>query len=309
MNLALSLGAALAVAATGLHAQSIIAFTKGDAICTATADGKNVRTVLRHGADPCISADGRFLVYTASKGPDGPGFTRSLRVRELATGKEHPLPANGAEQVYGALWSPDDEWIAFNVLLKQWQVAVVRPDGRDLRVLTGMEAGKKDHGTYLAGWNFHDHAVLAQDLTDVSQISPSGEVAWKKPAREVLGADSTGSDQRCTISRDGTLLITAHQVETDEFNNLDGPSSYLVAVHPPGHAAKRLTPQKFCVSYPWLAASGRYVLFRGFWEKDVKPIKGSDGVKLSERVYRMDLATGKMTPLIEGADNPSASRD
>ena len=228
-------------------AESIIAFAKGESICTATADGKNVKVVVRNGADPCISGDGRLLVYTASQGGEK-NFTRSLRVRDLASGKEITLPANGAQQVYGGLFSPDDQWIAFNTLLKQWQVAVVHPDGSGLRVLTGKE--KDDNGTFLAGWNCHDNAVLAQDLSTMQQIAPDGKVAWTKPAKEVLGADSTGSDQRCTITADGKLLVTIGQVEKDEFSNLDGPSSFLVVKEMPDGAPKRVTPKQVLRKLP-----------------------------------------------------------
>jgi TolB protein len=298
--------------AASARAERTIAFAKNGTIYTASLDGKKTKKICE-GADPCISPSGRCIVYTWTTEvkptrnkphqASGAPFTRSLRLRELATGKEQTLPTGEARQVYGASWSRDGQWIAFNLLLKEWQVAVIKPDGSGLKVLT-----KGERGHYLAGWNYKDNQLLVQNLEDMTQISPAGEVAWKKPVKEVIGQDSPSSALQCTISADGGFLVAAHSVLADEFANLDGPSFYLVLVRPPGGEVKRVTPKAFDVSAPWLDPAGEFVLFRGFEQKDVTPIKNSDGVDLKVRLYRFDLKTEQMTPLIEGGEQPSASQ-
>jgi hypothetical protein len=302
------------------RAEVTIAYTKDRAIYTASADGKNAKKICR-GDDPCISNDGRFLVYTrnntapaAAKPKHGYGdstedSTRSLVVRELAGGKEITLPAGGASQVYGARWSPDDRWIAFNVLTaKDWQVAVVHADGTDYRVLTD-KLDPQTHGYYLAGWNYHDSAILVQNLEVMFQIDPNkGGTMWRRPVKEVTGEDGPSSDMHCTISTDGKRLVTTHYIVYDEFTNLDGPSSYLTLADFPGGTPKRVTPMKFDVATPFLDLAGETVLLRGFGAKDVTTIKGSDGVKLKLRIYRFDISSGKLTPLIEGGESPTASQ-
>jgi TolB protein len=301
------------------RAEPTIAFSKEESIYTASADGENVKKIC-DGSDPCISPDGRFIVYTkttdrtppkpkdAEDDGSGASFTRSLCLRELATGQERTLPTGKAQQVYGGLWSSDGQWIAFNLLLKGWQVAVVKPDGTELRVLTEKLTPKEDNDFFLAGWNYRQQQVLVQDLETMAQISPTGTVTWKKTVKEVIGADSPGSYLRCTISSDGGTLIANHQVLTDEFKNLDGPSSFLVLVRPPGGKVKRVTRKRFDVASPWLDPAGQFILFRGFAENDVVPLKEPGSIRLKVRIYRFDMRTELMAPLIEGGDTPSMSQ-
>lgn len=299
------------------RAESLLAYHQDGTIYTASAlDGKNPKKICR-GDDPCISDDGRFLTFTRNgalpakdkrTGQQG-AAPRSIIVRELATGKETTLPANGATQVYGAMWSADDTWIAFNHLdKKSWQVAVVHPDGTALHTLTG-KLDTKGEGYYLAGWNQHDGGVLVQNLETMAQIDPAkGEVSWQRPVKELTGEDGASSDMRCTISADGKLLVATRYVEDDEFDNLDGPSSYLVLKDFPDGKPRRATPEKFDVATPWLESGGETVLLRGFTQRDITPVRNSDGVRLKTRIYRYNIPSGKLTPLMKQGEYPSASR-
>ena len=311
------LGLLCLTAAVTARAEAVIAYAKEGAIYTASAkDGKNAKKVCR-GDDPCISNDGRFIVYTRSSAPpakpkrgvEQEASTRAIIVRELASGKETVMPADGAAQAYGAFWSPDDLWIAFNVYDgKSWEVAAIHPDGTGFHVLTG-KLDPERKGFYLAGWNLHDRAVLAQNLDQMAQLDPvTGDVAWQRPVKELTGEEGGSSDVRCTISADGALLVSTRYVEKDEFKNLDGPSSYLVLTDLPGGKPRRATPPKFDASKPWLDLTGESVLLRGFGEKDVTTTKVGDGVKLKTRIYRYDIRSGKLTPLTQDGESPSASR-
>ena len=209
-------------------------------------------------------------------------------------------PPGGAQQAYGALWSPDDDWVAFNALIgKSWEVAAIHPDGTAFRVLTAQSDPKAEEYS-LAGWNLHDKAILAQNLAVMVQIDPeTSKVAWQRPVKELTGEEEPAGALRCTISADGKFLLATRYVETDEFKNLDGPSSYLVWADIPGGAPRRLTPSKFDAAEPWLDPGGGFVLLRGFGERDVKTTS-SDGLKSKTRIYRCELPSGKLTPLIEG---------
>ncbi len=308
----------LGAAVPGLaRAEALLAYDHDGTIYTASAlDGKNPQKICR-GDNPCISNDGRFLTYTRNGTPPAKdkrtrqqdAAPRAIIVREIAGGKETVLPADGAAQAYGAIWSADDRWIAFNRYDgKSWQVAVVHPDGTALHTLTDKLTPKGD-GYYLAGWNRHDGGVLAQNLETMAQINPeTGDVAWQKPVKELTGEDGAASDMRCTISADGKLLVATRYVEDDEFKNLDGPSSYLVLADFPGGKPRRVTPVKFDVATPWLESNGESVLLRGFTQKDLTPVKGSDGVKLKTRIYRYDIRSGTLTPVTKDGEYPSSSR-
>ncbi len=313
----LLLCAGLVVISTG-RGEALLAYSHGEAIYTArAADGQGAKRVCA-GNDPCISNDGRFLAYTRTdhapakakhRASDDSAAPRVIILRDLASGKETPLPSGGAQQVYGALWSPDDAWIACNVLTgKNWQVAVVHPDGSGFRVISE-KLDSKSEGYFLAGWNLHDKAVLVENLNTLAQLDPAtGGVAWQRPVKGLTGEESCDSGLRCMISADGKLLVSTRSVDDDEFTNLDGPSAYLVLTDFPDGKPRRVTPKKFDAAMPWLDATGTTIYLRGFGERDVQTVKGTDGVKLKTRIYRYDVPSGKLTPLVEGGETPSVSR-
>lgn len=300
-----------------VHGESLLAYSRGDTIYTASArDGKNLKKICR-GEEPCISSDGRFLAYTRygalppkdqRTGQQG-AAPRSIIVRELAGGKETVLPVGDATQVYGAIWSADDTWIAFNLGDgKSEQIAVAHPDGSALRTLTDKLNSKNDEYS-LMGWNRHDGGVLVRNMETLVQLNPeTGDVAWRRPIKEVTGEEGASSCTCCTISADGKLFLATREVDKDEFNNLDGPSAYLVLADFPGGKPRRVTPVKFDVTTPWLESSGGSVLLRGFREKDVTVPRAGDNVKLKTRIYRYDIRTGALTPVTKDGDCPSASR-
>jgi dipeptidyl aminopeptidase/acylaminoacyl peptidase len=70
--------------------------------------------------DPAISPDGKQVVATQFL-PKG----RRLVIVDVATGKQRVLPVEGRE-IYGGLWSPKGDWIAFQILGERWGVGMVR---------------------------------------------------------------------------------------------------------------------------------------------------------------------------------------
>ena len=73
-----------------------------------------------------------------------------------------------------------------------------------------------------------------------------------------------------------------------------------------------MTPKRFAVLDPYVSTDGRSVYLVGIRGREVR-IKpgGGDGTNLDakQRVYRYDLPTGKLTPLVEDGAWPSVSRD
>ena len=75
---------------------------------------------------------------------------------------------------------------------------------------------------------------------------------------------------------------------------------------------QRLTPKRFAVLDPYVSTDGRSVYLVGIRGREVKVKRGGDdgdNLDVKQRVYRYDLPTGKLTPLVEEGAYPSVSRD
>jgi dipeptidyl aminopeptidase/acylaminoacyl peptidase len=88
------------------------------------------RLIAEAAGDPVWSPDGRQIVYTAYVDSS---LRPRLEVYDLNTDESQVLLPEDLHDQHTAAWSPDGEWIA---LAYDDALAVVRPDGSDLQVLT-----------------------------------------------------------------------------------------------------------------------------------------------------------------------------
>lgn len=89
------------------------------------------RTLIAEAAgDPAWSPDGRQILYTRYVGVS---LTPRLEIFDLETGEHRPLLPEDVHNQHTGAWSPNGEWIALSY---DDAIAVVRPDGSDLQVLT-----------------------------------------------------------------------------------------------------------------------------------------------------------------------------
>ncbi len=300
------------LAAPAARAEPRLAYVKGRMIYTArAADGRDQRPVCA-GGSPCISHDGRCVAYTRDDGAPGINATRTIVVRDLASGRETDLPNDTRRQVFAALWSPDDAWIAYNALGDAgWQVAVAHPDGGAFHRLTD-KLPNHDRGYFLAGWNLHDGAVLAHDGQVAVQLDPdTGGLAWTRPVGQFTDDLSAGSETRFTVSADGRQVIYVHSADEKELPDLALLSTspyYLVIADFLGGKARRVTPERFTVFSFYVGADGASVFLSGVHARDVRPRRSGDGLDMKERLYRCDLRSGRLTLLAADGEELSVSR-
>ena len=292
------------------YAEPRLAYVRDNIIYTARAsDGRDERRVCP-GERPCLSHDGRRLTYLHLNGPPGtnPLPTSTVVVRDLAGGAQTDLPAalGPRQDANEASWSPDDLWIACTVLtVESWQVAAVHPDGSGFHLLTdGLDGHER--GYFLAGWNQHDGALLAHNGKTVVQLDPAtGSVAWTRPLADLIGASTAAEGVASfTISADGRQLIYARDTDEQEIPDLGVlsmmSSCLAVADFPATGTFRRVTPKGFTVSGPCVSPDGASVYLSGVRARDIHPYRrrGIDGLDMKQRLYRYDLGTGKLTPLV-----------
>lgn len=89
-------------------------------------DGKDTR-VLGGQLWARLSMDGSRLVYDWNNG---------LAIKDISSGRTLPVPGTEGTAVYNPIWSPDGNWIAFNRLVEDNDIFIIRPDGSDLEQVT-----------------------------------------------------------------------------------------------------------------------------------------------------------------------------
>ena len=139
-----------------------------------------------------------------------------------------------------------------------------------------------------------------------------GQAAWTRPLAQLTGEEQGSSAAQYTIAVDGRLIST-RPTPTPEIPALETNMScdYLMVADLTKVKPQRLTPKRFAVLDPYVSTDGRSVYLVGICGREVRIKPGGDGTNLDakQRVYRYDLSTGKLTPLVEDGTWPSVSRD
>ncbi len=235
-----------------------IAYTHGNEVVV--RDGvANGPELLRRAdvTDPCLSPDGRTLVVTRG----GAAGVRTLLGIDLDNRTEWALSVPGVSQVYGCVFSPDGQRLAFNELRDgQWQVGASRRDGSSPVTLTRSLPQKS--GWFLAGLNHQTGRVLAQDMNQLAEVDWDGKGVSQQRIADLVNGFEISSACRFFIDRRGQFMII--DVEADEYlPGLEGPTGALLRVEVATHKVTRLSPTRLSVGQPWLDASGEAIYFTG----------------------------------------------
>lgn len=84
-------------------------------------------------SSPAWSPDGTQIAFTSDR-TGGP----QLYIMDVRTREQRQLTFDGSYND-GAAWSPDGKWIAFHSRRDGFHICLIKPDGSDMRVLTGGE--------------------------------------------------------------------------------------------------------------------------------------------------------------------------
>jgi Tol biopolymer transport system component len=159
-------------------------------------------SLIRKGYDPRLSPSGKFLAFTAYvKGKNPNDSDRTIQVLNLETRQVQGFKAlTGFQHAYGAIWSPDETNLAFNILAKDdWRVGVLNLASGELKMLGS---------GHLGSWLPDSKSIVSTDLSFVYEIELTGKVAQKISVQdwpEKVSGISSGT--RFSFSSDRRYLL------------------------------------------------------------------------------------------------------
>lgn len=249
---------------------------------------------LTGGADPAISPDGLRLAYTKSNGSGRNDFKRFIIVVDLNTkvGTELKIFNNN---YYGASWSPDSKYIAFNIWVTppKWQIGIINLENSEVKIFNT----NSKLGIYQPTWASDGRSIFAHDLSKIFKYDLSGKLI------DSISIQSTFGDKYYTTSSTKFLYTSDNKIiifncGTNEFmEGVDGPVEAIFAYYIKTKSIIRLSPQKMYASDPEIESDGNVIF------------SGSKEYEKSTNIYRFDFLRNQLNMIIENGRRPTTCKN
>jgi len=264
-----------------------MAFQNGEFIyCYDFSTGETKELV--KGVDPCISPDGEWVAFTESKN-SGNNFKRVINLINIESSIIQNLEIKD-DNHYGAIWSPDGEFIAFSIMKENWQLGLIKPDKTGFKVLELAS----DKSLYSPTWSRDGKFIFAHNLNVLYKINTNGELIEKYDLKKMFEDNLffSSSTQFFMMSDYNTMIFEA---EIDEIiDGFDGQISAVFTYNLSTKETQRITKKGFCSSGLWIDEQDR-IYFSGF-EKSKEPhaifqtnLNDNKSIKIIEKGYRPSI--------------------
>lgn len=257
------------------------------------ANGSTPRRLAK-GNFPALSPDRRRVAYctpinTAVSAP----ASGALMLFDLESGKTATLFRSAAWCAHPR-WSPDGERISFTLALASGkrELHLIAPHGAShQKLITGGEQAADD--IFNPSWAPDGESLYFQDMTNLVQVSTSGQVVGKTRLGTIVGDKDavTSSDSFVPSPNDPNLFAYTRSVAgTRLFNRTFGePNTALFLYDTRTKTRKRLSPMDLLAMDPVWSHDGRYLYFAGYRDREGRaayPFKifriASDGTGLTQ---------------------------
>jgi dipeptidyl aminopeptidase/acylaminoacyl peptidase len=242
----------------------------------------------RDGSNPALSPDGNKLAYTKSE-DSGKGFIRYIVIVDLYTKSEIKLNVPNSNY-YGASWSPDNSYIAFNILVNNiWQIGIINYDNSGFRIINGTT----NFGLFSPTWTSDSKRIISHNLSTIYNFDLNGKLIDTIDIHNTLGENYfMSSNTRFIFTSENKLIVFSCDIN-ETMKNVDGP---LEAVFSYNTITKKITR----LSPIGMDASDLDI------EKDSNVMfSGSRESEKYKSIYRVNLASYKMGLVVKNGMSPS----
>ncbi len=260
-----------------------MAYQDGNKICVIRFE-TNEKVCFEQATDPCLSPDGKKLSYTKQSGTSS-HYSRSIILADLETGTQTPLKVNN-NNYYGAVWSPDGNYIAFNLFdNNEWHIGIINSDNTGLLNLRS-PAG---NGLFAPAWSSDGQQIITHDLTSIYTFNLAGEHEETFNIKRLIGDKYfISSASRFQFSDDQNRLIFNAAID-ETIPGIDEPTEAIFSYSFVSKKCKRLTPRGMSCFDLWLDADDTLYF---------SAIKDS---RFLPSIYKTDLSGSEPIFLMEGS--------
>jgi len=246
--------------------------------------GQGIEKQIVTGYDPCISPTGKRLTFLKYG-----GNAREIFLLDLETMNEVRLNV-ASDNFYGAVWSPDGNYIAFNVWdNNDWAVGVIKSDNTGFTKIKGPPGS----GLHQPTWSRDSKSIIAHNLTDIFEFDLTGAERQRINVNQTFGeALSLSSDNRFWISKDKSSFFFNAGIG-ERMEGVEGPVYAVMYFNIKTKESLRISPKEMYASDVYAIGENTLVF------------SASRENERQHTIYSYDFESRKLTPIIENGTNPS----
>lgn len=237
---------------------------------------------LIEGFDPCISPDGKWIVYTQSSN-SSKNFSRIIKIINTENSTIKNLEINNKNH-YGAIWSPSGEYLAFSIMTNDWQIGLIKPNGSDFKIISA----DSDIGLHTPTWSQDGKYIYAHNLAALYKFDTNGKLIDKYNLTQLFGEKFFfSSSTRFCFTSDNTKVVFEGGI--DEFiEGLNEPSSAIFCYDFNTKLTKRITKVGLYTTDLWIDKQDK-IYFSGF-----------ENINEPRKIYKTSLNDTTLIELING---------
>lgn len=270
-----------------VHCQKVVydmAYQNGDKVFVVKHSTKT-KLSFSNAEKPSLSPNGLLMAVNRTQKDDA--VKRYISVIDLNTKKEFKIKTDSS-RAFNAVWSPDNQHIAFNTYLNgEFTIGIIQSNNTGFKALSYniendyCSPSWSSDGKYIITHNWD--WIYKFDLN----LNPIDSMSMFHLTDEIL---SLSSDTRLVFTSDGKYIVF-NCTANDEMDNVKGPIDGIFAYNTHSKEIKRVSPKGIYAAQPFLETDTT-IIYSAFTEKGYN-------------IYRSNLNSRKQALIRENGENPS----
>jgi Tol biopolymer transport system component len=258
-----------------------LAFQNNEFIsCYDFTTGKTVN--LTEGSDPCISPDGKWIVFTQSSTTEKDN-SRIIKLINTENTTTKDLGIDNKNH-YGAIWSPTGEYLAFSIMTNNWQIGLIKPNGSDFKIIST----DSNSELYAPTWSQDGKYIYAHNLNVLYKFDTNGKLIDHYDFSQLFGEEFYISTcTRFCFTSDNKKMIFDEGVN-ESIEGLYEQSSAIFCYDFSTKSTKRISKKGLCATDLWIDKQDQ-IYFSGF-----------ENINDARKIYQTNLTDTTLIECING---------